>query len=50
MNGVAPLATMLLGVLALVAVPALRPKAPAAVTVFIAWFAIFGVATSDCRQ
>jgi hypothetical protein len=44
MNGVAPLATMLLGVLALVAVPALRPKAPAAVTAFIAWFAIFGVA------
>jgi hypothetical protein len=44
MNGVAPLATMLLGVLALVAVPALRPKAGAAVTAFIAWFAIFGVA------
>jgi len=43
MNGIAPLATMLLGLLALAAVPALRPKAPAAVTDFVAWWAIFGV-------
>jgi len=43
MNGVAPLATMLLGVLALVVVPALRAKLPAAVTAFIAWCAIFGI-------
>lgn len=43
MNGVAPLATMLLGVLALVSVPALRPKVPVAITDFIAWCAIFAV-------
>jgi hypothetical protein len=43
MNGVAPLATMLLGILALVSVPALRPKVPVAVTDFIAWCAIFAV-------
>jgi hypothetical protein len=43
MNGVAPLATMLLGVLCLAAVPALRPKAPVAVTDFIAWCAIFAI-------
>lgn len=43
MNGVAPLATMILGVLALAAVPGLRPKAPAAVTNFLSWCAIFAV-------
>jgi hypothetical protein len=43
MNGVAPLATMVLGVLALAAVPTLRPKAPTAVTNFISWCAIFAV-------
>jgi hypothetical protein len=43
MNGVAPLATMVLGVLALVAMPSLRTKAPATVTDFIAWCAIFAV-------
>jgi len=43
MNGVAPVATMLLGLLALAAVPALRPKAPVAVADFVAWWAIIGV-------
>ena len=43
MNGVAPLATMLLGVVALFAVPRLRGRVPAAVTAFVAWCAIFAV-------
>ena len=43
MNGVAPIATMILGVVALVAAPRLRGKAPAAVTDFIAWCAIFAI-------
>jgi hypothetical protein len=43
MNGVAPVATMMLGVLALAAMPILRLKAPAAVTDFIGWCAIFAV-------
>jgi hypothetical protein len=43
MNGVAPLATMLLGIAALFATPALRRRAPAALTAFIAWCAIFAV-------
>jgi len=43
MNGVAPIATMLLGVLALVAVPRLRGKAPSALTDFIAWCSVFAV-------
>ena len=43
MNGVAPLATMLIGIVSLIAMPALRAKAPAAVADFVAWWAIFGV-------
>jgi hypothetical protein len=43
MNGVAPLATMILGVVALVAVPQMRPKFPPCVTDFVAWCAIFAV-------
>ena len=43
MNGVAPLATMVLGLVALAAVPALRRSAPVAVTQFVAWCAIVGV-------
>ncbi|HEX3940935.1 MAG TPA: hypothetical protein VHX11_05580 [Acidobacteriaceae bacterium] len=43
MNGVAPLTTMLLGIVALAAVPALRSKVPPAVTAFVAWWAIVGV-------
>lgn len=43
MNGAAPLATMLLGVAALFAAPALRRRAPAALTAFVAWCAIFAV-------
>lgn len=43
MNGVAPLATMLLGIAALFATPALRRRAPAALTAFVAWCAIFAV-------
>jgi hypothetical protein len=43
MNGVAPLATMLLGIVALFAVPWLRRRAPATVTAFVAWCAIFAV-------
>jgi hypothetical protein len=43
MNGVAPVVTVLLGFLALMAVPLVREKAPAAVTAFFAWWAITGV-------
>lgn len=43
MNGVAPLATMLLGVLALIAVPKMRTKYPTGITDFVAWCAIFAV-------
>jgi hypothetical protein len=43
MNGVAPPATMLLGVAALFATPRLRRSAPAALTAFVAWCAIFAV-------
>jgi hypothetical protein len=43
MNGVAPVMTVLLGILALKAVPAVRRKAPAAVTDFLAWWAITGI-------
>jgi hypothetical protein len=43
MNGVAPVMTVLLGILALKAVPAVRRKAPAAVTGFLAWWAITGI-------
>ncbi len=43
MNAVAPLATMLLGLLALATVPVLGRKAPVAVTDFVARWAIFGV-------
>jgi len=43
MNGVAPVMTVLLGILALKAVPAVRRKAPAAVTAFLAWWAITGI-------
>jgi hypothetical protein len=43
MNGVAPVATMLLGLLALFAVSVLRRGAPAAVTEFVAWCAIFAI-------
>ncbi len=43
MNGVAPLATMLIGIFALIAVPTLRTRAPASATAFVAWCAIFGV-------
>jgi hypothetical protein len=43
MNGVAPVMTVLLGVLALRAVPHAREKAPAAITAFLAWWAIAGI-------
>jgi hypothetical protein len=43
MNGMAPLATMLLGVAALFLTPILRRRAPAAITAFVAWCAIFAV-------
>ena len=43
MNGVAPVMTVLLGILALKAVPAVRQKAPAAVTGFLVWWAITGI-------
>ena len=43
MNGVAPVLTVLLGVLALRTVPYVREKAPAAVTALLAWWAIAGV-------
>jgi hypothetical protein len=43
MNGVAPLATMVVGVLALAVAPGRRPRAPAAVTDFLGWCAIFAV-------
>ncbi len=43
MNAVAPLATIVLGLLALAVVPTLRAKAPVAVTDFVAWWAICGV-------
>jgi hypothetical protein len=43
MNGVAPLATMVLGVVALFATPILRRKDHAVVTAFVAWCAIFAV-------
>lgn len=43
MNGVAPLATMLLGILALIAVPKMRSTFPRGVTDFVAWCAIFAV-------
>jgi hypothetical protein len=43
MNGIAPLATMLLGLLALAVVPTMRAKAQVAVTDFVAWWAICGV-------
>lgn len=43
MNGVAPLATMMLGVLALAALPALRPTVPTVVADFLGWCAIFAV-------
>lgn len=44
MNGVAPVVTMILGLLALWALPRLRRGAPSAVVDFIAWWATFGVA------
>lgn len=44
MNGVAPIATMVLGLLALWALPWLRRRAPPVVIDFVAWWAIFGVA------
>jgi hypothetical protein len=43
MNGVAPVMTVLLGILALKAVAAVRSKAPAALTGFLAWWAITGI-------
>jgi hypothetical protein len=43
MNGVAPLATMVLGVAALFATPWLRRRRSATVTAFVAWCAIFAV-------
>jgi hypothetical protein len=43
MNGVAPLTTMLVGIAALYATPGLRRRAPAAITSFVAWCAIFAV-------
>ena len=44
MNGVAPVVTMGLGVLAFVSVPVFRPRVSALITSFVAWWAIFGVA------
>jgi hypothetical protein len=43
MNGVAPLATMVVGVLALAVAPGRRPRTPTAVTDFLGWCAIFAV-------
>jgi hypothetical protein len=43
MNGVAPVMTVLLGVLALGTVPYVREKAPVAVSASLAWWAIAGV-------
>jgi hypothetical protein len=43
MNDVAPVITVLLGILALKTVPSVRRKAPPAVTGFLAWRAIRGI-------
>jgi hypothetical protein len=43
MNGVAPIATMILGVMALFATPRLRAKGSSTLADFCAWWAIFGV-------
>jgi hypothetical protein len=43
MNGVAPIATMILGVIALFATPTLRAKGSVTLADFCGWWAIFGV-------